>query len=394
MTKVLIYFTNFSTSLGGSEYLPLLFINWLQKRNYVVTIALDWKSDIECVSRLSGIPVDLSRLTVVYVKPKNHFFQRIDAILPFYRVRQLKRLAKNSDVCISAANMMDFGKPAHHFVYLMRHFGDNVFYDYVMHRGPLSGAVRLRRELRTCIAEYFLRPLLGVRSTRKILSDPREHIYPNSHYVEETMRNFYGQFKSTIFYPPTTFDFTMSKNVVRASMDVVCIGRIIPEKRVTDIIDIVEHARSISGYNIRLRIAGQLVPQTYYTEEIKRLASERGWIELAGALYGDEKENFLLSGTYAVHARRDEEFGIAVAEYLKAGLIPIVPDEGGGREVVDSQDLTYHVNEDAARLLVKLISDAVFRERIGAHCRNRAKMFSRSAYMVRQHKLLERIFRK
>ena len=388
--KALIYFTCFGDSLGGRGYLPLLFIAELQ-RSCDVTLALDWSSNIRCIERLTGITIDISQLEVAYVKPQNRLLQRLDAIIPFYRTWRLKKLARDADICISTVNMFDFGKPAHHFIYLMRHFGDNAFYDYFMHQKPLSGAARLRRKLRTCLAENFLRPLLGVRSTRKILSDPREHIYPNSQYVEKTMQSFYGQFNSIVFYPPTTFDFKRRGNVVRAPMHVVCIGRIIPEKRITDIINIVERARFISGHDIKLRIAGQLTPQTFYTEKIMRLASEKGWIDLVGALYGDEKEKFLLSGTYAVHARRDEEFGIAVAEYLKAGLIPVVPDEGGSCEIVSSSDLTYHTNEDAANLLSKLLLDEAFRKRQMTHCFERAKMFSCDAYMERQHNLLYKI---
>ena len=390
MTRVLIYFTNFGDSLGGSEYLPLLFIAELQK-SCDVTLALNWSSDIKRIAQLAGVSIDISSLKVVYVKPQNRLLQRLDAIIPFYRTWRLKRLAKNADICISTVNMFDFGKPAHHFIYLMRHFGDNAFYDYFMHSKPLSGVSLYRRKLRTCLAEKLLRPLLGVRSTRKILADPREHIYPNSHYVEDTMRRFYGSFNGKVFYPPTTFNFNTRKDIARNPMYVVCIGRIIPEKRVTDIIAIVERTRSVSGCDVKLRIAGQLTPQSSYTATIEKSASERNWVELVGALYGDQKENFLLSGTYAVHTRRDEEFGIAVAEYLKAGLIPIVPDEGGSREVVDSPDLTYHTNEDAARLLSKLLSDAAFRERQRIHCFERAKMFSSDAYMERQHMLIDEI---
>ena len=174
----------------------------------------------------------------------------------------------------------------------------------------------------------------------------------------------------------------------------VCIGRIIPEKRVTEIIDIVARARRFANCDIRLGIAGQLTPQTSYTKTIETIASEREWIKLVGALYGEEKERFLLSGTYAIHTRRDEEFGIAVAEYIKAGLIPVVPDEGGTPEVVDSPALTYHTNEDAAQILANLIADADFRERERVHCAERAKFFSREAYLERQHELLNGIIDK
>lgn len=384
--KALIYFTHFGATLGGSEYLPLAFIAELQNAGCEITLALDWPSDLDRAIRLSGIPIDTAKLHVELVKPKNALAGKLDAVIPFARTRRLKALAKDADLCISTVNLFDFGKPAHHFIYLMRHFGDNAFYDYVMHRPAPRGAARFRRRFRTWVAETLLRPLLGVRSTRRILADPREHIYPNSHYVDRVMHEFYGGFNSTVFYPPTTFEFPAA-NDRREPLRIVSIGRLIPEKKILELIDITERARALSGKEIELHLAGPADPGPY-ADEIRHLAAERPWLSLVGPLYGKEKESFLLSGTYALHARRDEEFGIAVAEYLKAGLIAIVPDEGGSPEVVDSPALTYHDHDDAAKILAKLLADPEFREEQRRHCETRAKLFSLDSYLARQHSLL------
>ncbi len=88
---------------------------------------------------------------------------------------------------------------------------------------------------------------------------------------------------------------------------------------------------------------------------------------------------------------REEAFGISITEYLKAGLIPVVPDEGGACEVVDNAALTYHTNDDAAEILIKLMDDAVFREQQRQRCMKRAADFSSEAYMKHQHELLKKI---
>ena len=388
MKRVLIYYINFHSTIGGGEYLSLLFIAELQK-TCEVTLALNWDSDMEAASKMARIPIDTSRLKIVLVKPKSSFLRKLDAILPFYRIWQLKKLAKDADVCISTANMIDFGKPAHHFVYLLRLFGDNAFTDYYMHVPPLKGFAQLKRKTRTFLAESILRPLLGIRSTRKILADPREHIYPTSCYVDSIMRDFYGPFTGTVFYPPTMFEITQEA-AERDPLRVVYLGRLFPEKRILDIIRIVERARELSGLKLTLQIAGHPDP-TPYVEKLKRTAQENPWIQLVGPLYGKDKEQFLLSGTYAIHAERDETFGISITEYLKAGCIPIVPDEGGTVEIVDNPDLTYHANEDAADILVRLLSDVVFREQQQAHCRKRAESFSMRTYKESQSLLLKRI---
>ena len=387
--KILIYYSYFKTAHGGSEYRPLSFIAELQKQGCDITLALNRKSDIRHMIELMGIHIELSRMRVELVTPSAKLLGKLDAILPFYRTRRLKMLAKDADICISTLNMFDFGKPAHHFVYLLSRFGDNAFYNYAMGKPPLTGIANFRRILRKWIAEKILRPLLGVRSTRRIIADPREHIYPNSFYVERVMREFYGKFNSMVFYPPTIFEFS-TRNVSRAPLRVLSIGRIVPEKKVLDIIDITERARLLSGTDLELHLAGKMEPETY-AKQLCCLADKKPWIKLVGPLYGPEKEKFLLSGTFAVHARRDEEFGISVAEYIKAGLIPVVPDEGGSPEVVDSPELNYHDNDEAARILTRLISDAKFREEQRIRCAERAKIFSLDAYMKRQRALLEKI---
>lgn len=387
--KVLIYYYMFGNTLGGSDYLPLLFIEELQRRGNSVTLALDWKSDIEHAAKHYGVRIDLQAVNVVLVKPKNDALRQFDAILPFYRVRQLKKLAKHADVCISTANMIDFGKPAHHIVYLMRLFGDNAFCDFFMHRKPLSGLSLFKRKLRTFLAETILRPLLGMRSTRTIIADRREHIYVPSQYVANTMRTFYGDFNCTVFYPPTTFDIP-SMEIERVPLRVIYLGRVQKEKGITEIIGIVELARSVSGQDIQLHIAGPLTPGEY-ADTIKRTVSEKPWVRLIDPVYGDDKAAFLLGGTYAVHARRDEEFGISVAEYLKAGIIPIVPDEGGSMEVVGNPELTYRTDEEAARILARLLVDETFRQKQAGLCKKRAEAFSFEHYLETQHRILDRI---
>ena len=390
MKKVLIYFTVFPASPGGSEFLPLIFISELQK-TCDVTLVIEQEGDLERNAKQLGIIIDTGKLNVIMIRPSSQFIAKLDKFIPFYRTWHLKRLAKNADICISCANMVYFGKPAHHFVFQMNLFNDEAFSDFIFHRPPSTGWKKCYRKIRKFIAENILRPLFGVRSTRKILSNTREHIYPNSFYVDKMMRNFYGSINSTIFYPPTIFDFG-SQGIIRDPLKAVCLGRIDPEKRIEDIIEIVLLARNLSQLDLKLYIGGGAQPSCKsYLTELKEKTSEYDWIVWQGEVYGKEKESFLLSGTFAIHTRRDEEFGISVAEYLKAGLIAIVPNEGGSCEVVDSPDLSFDTNEKAAMILTKLLSDTVFFQKQRNHCTERAAYFSRDAYFKRQNQLLYNI---
>lgn len=388
MKKVLIYHKQLTALLGGGTFQPLMFIAELQK-NCDVTLALNGDVDIEQVMKMSEVSIDVSRLNVVRLDPHDGFLTKHEYLLGLYRMRKLKELAKDADVCISTANVMDFGKPGHHFLYLLSQFGGHAFYDYLMHTKGKTGVRRMLRRFLTGIGENIIKPLCGLRSQRKIMSDKREHIYPTSQYVDRIVRGYYGDFNSTIFYPPTIFEFTAT-NIPRDPLLAIYIGRIFPPKRITDIIAIVERARELSSMDLKLHIAGKLMDNSY-TKLLQKMAAERPWLKLVGPKYGKEKESFMLSATYALHAERDEAFGIAIAEYLKAGNVPIVPDEGGPKEIVDDSELTFKTIEEAAQTLARLLSDKAFLEDKQRNCAEHAKSFTLGAYMERQYRVLNNI---
>lgn len=388
MKKVLVYHKTLTSFLAGGTFQPLMFIAELQK-NCDVTLALNGDADIEAVAKMSEIAIDVPRLKVVRLDPREGFLTKHEYLLMLYRMRKLKALAKDADICLSTANVMDFGKPGHHFIYLLSQFGGHAFYDYLMRTKSKTGIRRICRRILTGIGENIVKPLCGIRPQRKIIADPREHIYPTSGYVENILRGYYGDFNSTIFYPPTIFEFT-AVDVPRDPLLAIYIGRIFPPKRITDIISIVKRARELSGKDLKLHIAGALM-ENDYSALIRKIAAETPWLTLVGPKYGKEKERFMLSASYALHAERDEAFGIAIAEYLKAGSIPIVPDEGGPKEIVADPELMFRTPEEAAKILTKLLADDPFKTEKQRHCAERAQAFTLQAYRERQHRLLDSI---
>ena len=386
--KVLIYYKQFNSFLAGGAFLPLKFVAEIQK-TCDVTFALNGDADIRHAAEMSGVPIDADRLRVVRLDSENPLIKNREWLASILRIRRLKILARDADICISTANVMDFGKPGHHFVYLLSQFEGAAFYDYIMGRRGGFGARRILRRIGTAFYEKIVKPIFGVRPLKRIIADQREHIYPTSVYVENVLRGYFGSFNSSVFYPPTTFEFN-DITVKRDPLLAIYVGRIFPPKKITDIIDIVDRARTISGKDIKLHIAGQL-HQSPYIELLQDIERKSPWLKLVGPVYGKEKEAFMLSATYAIHAERDEAFGIAIAEYIKAGCIPIIPDEGGPTEIVDDHALEFHTNEDAAATLTRLINDQDFHCERLRHCTERAKEFSCAAYMARQHAVVAKM---
>lgn len=381
MKKVLLYY-NFSYPLGGGDFLPLTFASWLQSR-CDLTLAVDSEAGFRKALEAFDVPLDLGRIKTEPLLPAGTDFRSRGFSLSFKRSVRLKRLAAQADICISAANVIDFGRPAHHFINMLSGV-DHAF-------TANSGIIKPKASLKRFIREELIRPIVGMRSKKRIFADRREQFYSNSEYVHERLTAFYGNFNDTLFYPPTTYEPDISGDPpARDLMRVICLGRISPEKRVTDIIDIVERARTLSGQDIKLTVAGPCGKGSY-AAMVKHAVDERPWITLVDGVFGKAKDDLLRSGSFAVHARRDEEFGIAVTEYLKAGLIPLVPNEGGSREVVADGELSFGGNEEAAKILSRLATDAEFRKSKRMSCLKRAEDFSRAAYAMREDELLDRI---
>ena len=381
MKNVLLYY-NFSYPLGGGDILPLTFASWLQSRSKL-TLAVDSQAGFRRALEAFGGALDPARITVAPLLPDEFDSRTHNFYWSYRRSLRLKRLAAKADICISAANVIDFGRPAHHFINML----SGVDHAFTAH----SGIVRPETSVKGFLVNEVIRPIAGMRSKKRIFADGRERFYSNSKYVHNRLAAFYGDFHDTIFYPPTTYEPEASVDApARDPMRVICLGRISKEKRITDIIDVVERARRISGKDIKLTIAGPC-GNGGYAMLVRQSVEARNWITLVDGVFGKAKNDLLRSGSFAVHARRDEEFGIAVTEYLKAGLIPVVPDEGGSCEVVDKPELSYSSNEDAASKLARLVTDDAFAKAMREHCRSRALTFSRSEYEKRESGILEKI---
>ena len=383
----LLYYRYFGGTLGGGEYLPLAFAAELQKTCDVV-MALDWTNGFERAAATMGVPLDVSRVRAVQVMPEGFRATTNGPLDSLRRFRKLRTLAAKADIRISMANIMDFGRPAHHFL-ITTDLGDPGFAAFAS--GGAGARPPLRRRVRKAVEDRLLRPLLGMRSKAEIVGDPRERIHPNSRYAGSLVAGYYGAHAGETFYPPTLFEpLPPEKAPPRDPFTVLYIGRVSPAKGIDAIAGIVEKARAISGKPISLRIAGKL-DDGPFKEKLLDMAARRPWMSLEGEKYGEEKARFIASGSFAVHVLKSEAFGISVTEYLKAGLVPVVPDEGGAREVVDDPALSFPDHDSAAAILARLATDAAFREEKRASCAKRAAFFSRDAYLARQSAMLESI---
>ena len=172
------------------------------------------------------------------------------------------------------------------------------------------------------------------------------------------------------------------------NLSIVSIGRLGPEKRPLEMVEIVRSARNRSGLDFSLRLVGHC-SNAYLKKRLAELTAENLWLRVDDAIVGEAKAELLASCTFALHACKVEAFGISVTEYLKAGLVPVVPREGGSSEVVGLNDLVYDSDGGAAEILVRLATDEVFYRKCQVYCMERGKEFYAEAYVKRQRRLVK-----
>ena len=393
MKSILVYFTGFSRQIGGSEALVFLLLREMQAR-YDVTLALQhtWL-DPFAAAEMYGLPLDRSRIKVVLLDKAPGLLAKMDRHLKFLWMRRLRKMGPRFDICISCANPVDFGRPGKHFVFMLSL--DNAFKAFIWKEHPRGREWLRYRTLR--FRDCLARMLAGARTAASVVRDGREVVLPNSCYAKRCIENYYHCKVHEAFYPPTLFEagkrFSRVERVARAeggSLSIVSLGRIGPEKRPLEMVEIVKNARNQSGLDFKLRLVGHC-SNAYLKKRLAELTVDNPWLRVYDAVVGTAKAEMLASCSFALHACNVEAFGISITEYMKAGLVPIVPREGGSSEVVGLDSLVYENEEEAADILIRLATDNAFYNECLSHCTNRAKLFTADAYLRRQKDLFEEL---
>ena len=375
-----------SGHIGGSEILLFLIIKELQKRGYNVTVTLQSGGDVAKGANDYGVDIDLDRLNVVNLSEGGVLLRKVDRHLKFLWRWRLKRLGHKFDICISCANPVDFGRPGIHFIYMLTL--DEMFKAHIWN--DCKTVWQRVRNSWVFARDYVVACLAGVRMPARIVCNPDEVVLANSNYAKACIESYYKCQIHDAFYPPTMFEPIPKITAKSNCCNIAYIGRFEPEKRVNELIEIVRCAREKSSIDFRLRLAGKC-PDTEYGNRIRNLVAGCSWAKLEGTVSGEKKAAFLVSCKLALHGCKVEAFGISVTEYIKAGLVPVVPREGGSSEVVGLRDLAYGDIDEAANILVRLVKDAGFYSKCAVHCRERGKLFSATAYVERQTQLLNEL---
>jgi glycosyltransferase involved in cell wall biosynthesis len=174
-------------------------------------------------------------------------------------------------------------------------------------------------------------------------------------------------------YPPVTGAFPYVPWEKREN-GFVCIGRVVPEKRMDAVIRILEKVRE-NGHNVHLHILGGL-DDSPFGAKIRAMAASRKWVSLEGRTFGPKKIDLIAGHRFAINGRENEPFGIAPAETVKGGCITFVPNSGGQVEIVNHPALTFSDDDDAVKKICAVLSGSSLQETLRRHLAAQSRLFT------------------
>jgi glycosyltransferase involved in cell wall biosynthesis len=350
---------------GGSEACAMWTAQTLAEEGDVTLITMG-RPDLAALNRSSGTDLGPGRIAVLSLAVPPGMRKRFDALRAFRLERYCRRHARDFDVMISAYNAMDFGAAGIQIV------TDFSFDDGLRRELCAAGGGSGGRLYRASAARSLYLGLGRALAGRTPDGWKRNRTVACSAWIQGLLKERFGV-PSEVIYPPVTGAAPSTPWEEREEGFVV-MGRLVPEKGFGSVVDILARVRR--DRPVHLHVIGRR-GRAAYARELEALRRRHGdWIHLEGELYGRDKEALLARHRFGISGCRNESFGIAVAEMVKAGEVVWVPDGGGQTEIVAHSGLVYGGPDDAAALILAALAGPERMADLRRHLERRAALFS------------------
>lgn len=176
-----------------------------------------------------------------------------------------------------------------------------------------------------------------------------EKLIANSEFTKKAIQNCYPKNNNEIhiLYPPVE---NSEIKKVEKKMQVVTLGRISPEKRQSEQIEIALKLPEINFFILGFSDLGK------YYQECKSKIEYSGAknIHLSPNLDYSEIQKILSESAIFLHNVRNEPFGIGIVQAALQGCIPVIHRSGGATEIVNNQDLQFTDIDQACNIIHKI----------------------------------------
>lgn len=368
---------------GGSEARPL-FIAEALKDKYDVTLIVQNLERLDKLNAYYGTKLSLNEINII--KPfLAFFFKRIrtlDLLWGSIFERFCRNIGNSFDLLISSRDLRDLQKRGIQFIadfYLDKFLREKLEPFSIPKRNAFFYSDNLFRKIYVKLTECI--KASNEEAFRKNIT------IANSKWTATLMEREYG-IKCKVIYPPV---LNSKKNISWDEREngFVYLGRLVPEKKIEDIIEMVGKIRK-SGHKVHLHIVGAL-DNNKYVGKLISLAKKK-WVKLEEKKYGEDKSLFLAKHKYGINARVNEPFGISVAEMVKAGCIVWVPDGGGQTEIVNHKDLIFKNIENGVKKIEKVLRKSTLQKKLRNHLKRQSENFSSEIFKQEVRKLANDFF--
>lgn len=319
---------------------------------------------------------DLSRLRIKRVP--GAWLGRSDSAIchRMYSIRQYllsmiaRQVCAHYDICISSFNELDMGTIGLQYVHAPMFASKSVPAREklgIPARG-LRGAVR-----------RLVRVATGWRDERALSNVTLTNSQWTAKLLEETW-----DVRARVVYPPVSLNrFSEASQASWGSRrdDVICISRLVPEKRIERAIEIVAGLRQ-KGFSVHLHLIAGGAADAAYARRIENLVRQSsGWIHLYRNVTAEELRRLAGSCRVGLHVREGEQFGLAVAELVGAGCVVFVPRVGGQAEIVGHlDDVVFSDAAEAVEKISRILENHQLALHLQGSCQRKLELFSQARF--------------
>jgi len=219
-------------------------------------------------------------------------------------------------------------------------------------------------------------------------------VLANSQWTAQRVRD-YANVDPQVVYPPIDTTNIEPSSWEDRSDTILTIGRIVPKKRVLQLIEIVTRLRD-RGHDVRHRIVGpeptgrSLTVFNSYADTVRERASKHDFVHFEETVSRERLTELIATAKYGLHGMEREHFGIAVAELVAGGAIPFVPRSGGQMEIVEADEqIMYDTIPEAVEKMDRVMGDDTLQRQIRSSLPDIEERFGRERFQAEIERVVE-----
>lgn len=185
-------------------------------------------------------------------------------------------------------------------------------------------------------------------------------VLTNSDFSKSAIEEHYGSIKPTVIYPPVEVEKFRNAALYSKKREntILVISRFSPDKQLENTVEICKMLVQDVKVEAKMVLVGNIAAgDEQYLEEIKKLIQNYGLennVSTEVDVSFDRMLELMQKSKIYLHPLAGEPFGISIVEAMSAGLIPVVPDEGGYTEFVPEY-YQFHTHQQAAEIIGKIL---------------------------------------